>query len=265
MPSPPHALPLPGPDRCHPLRHGFFYASTRLETPLTVRPSAVLLVSACGRPFWLRTPQRLHQARLALVQPMVARSLQAQGCQLLSLNIHPTHPDYLRLRGLPDDGVLVLPPDLLADLQPALQALCVAAPGSDEAGQPPVLAQLLLQRLRGVLPPLPPDDPLRPALLAWLRQHPDAPLAAMAQAMGVSYHHMSHRFAQAMGLPFRHWCAFARTLRAGRQFGADRSLTGIAHEAGYTDSAHLARTWHRVYGLSPSQVRRHNSVQASSP
>ena len=57
----------------------------------------------------------------------------------------------------------------------------------------------------------------------------------------------------------------ARTLRAGRQFGADRSLTGIAHDAGYTDSAHLARTWHRVYGLSPSQVRRHNSVQASSP
>lgn len=265
MPSPPDDQPQPGPDRCHPLRHGFFYASARLHTPLTVRPSAVLLVSTCGQPFELHTPQRVHHARLALVQPMVARGLHALGCRLLSLNIHPTHPGYLSLRGLPDGGVLVLPPALLADLQPALQALCVAAPGSAAAGQPNTLADQLLQRLGPHLLPVPPADPMRPALLAWLRQHPEATLGVMAQAMGVSYHHMSHRFAQAMGLPFRHWCAFARTLRAGRQFGANRSLTGIAHEAGYTDSAHLSRTWHRVYGLSPSQVRQHNSVQASRP
>jgi AraC-like DNA-binding protein len=247
------------------VRHGFFYASARLETPLTVRPSAVLLVSTCGQAFQLRTPHQVHQAQLALVQPMVARSLQARGCQLLSLNIHPTHPDYLRLRGLPEGGVQVLPAALLADLQPALRALCLTAPQAVPAGQPQALAQQLLLRLQPWLPPETPADPLRPALLAWLRQHPEAPLGDMAQAMGVSYHHMSHRFAQAMGLPFRHWCAFARTLRAGRQFGADRSLTGIAHEAGYTDSAHLSRTWHRVYGLSPSQVRQHNSVQASRP
>lgn len=253
------------PDRYHPLRHGFFYASTRLETPLTVRPSAVLLVSTCGQPFGLRTRQEQHGTRLALVRPMVARSLQAQGCSLLSLNIHPTHAEYLRLRQVPGEGVLLPPPPLLADLMPALRALCLAAPGSEAAGQAEALAQRLLQRLASLLPPAPAEDPLRPGLLAWLRQHPEADLGAMAEAIGVSYHHMSHRFAQAMGLSFRHWCAFARTQRAGRQFGANRSLTGIAHEAGFTDSAHLARTWHRVYGLSPSQVRQHNSVQAGRP
>jgi len=81
--------------------------------------------------------------------------------------------------------------------------------------------------------------------------------------LGVSYHHMSHRFSQAMGLGFRQWRAFARTLRAVRQFKQATTLTGIAHEAGYADSAHLSHTWQRAYGLSPSFVRHSNWVQAT--
>ena len=52
--------------------------------------------------------------------------------------------------------------------------------------------------------------------------------------------------------------------RAGRQFASGRSFTGIAHAAGFSDSAHLSHTWQRRYGLSPSEVRSDKYIQAHS-
>ena len=55
-----------------------------------------------------------------------------------------------------------------------------------------------------------------------------------------------------------------RMARAGRQFASGRSFTGIAHAAGFSDSAHLSHTWQRRYGLSPSEVRSDKYIQAHS-
>jgi AraC-like DNA-binding protein len=44
-------------------------------------------------------------------------------------------------------------------------------------------------------------------------------------------------------------------MRATRHFSAEIPLTEIAQLAGFTDSAHLSRTWQRRFGMPPSYLR----------
>ena len=46
-------------------RGGFIYTSAHIRTRATVRPSAVLLFSACGRPFELSLPGRRETLQAA--------------------------------------------------------------------------------------------------------------------------------------------------------------------------------------------------------
>lgn len=239
---------------------GFVYTSERISSPSTTRPSAALLVSANGRAFELSGPQGVLRGTAALVRPLVARGLQAQGVALVSANIHPTHPAYTWLARGDDPPIQALPREAFAAQDAVLLHAVAGRLGRAEGV---ALLQALLTALQPLLPPPPPEHPLRPALLAWLRRHPQATLGELAAGVGVSYHRMSHLFTEAMGIPFRGWSSFERLVRAARRFEHAGTLTGIAHDSGYTDSAHLSRTWQRVYGLTPSFVRSGNSVQAT--
>jgi AraC-like DNA-binding protein len=240
---------------------GFLYASASLPPVRTQRPAAVLLLAV--RPddrFRVGTDDAgLRETGAAAVRPLVARCLQAQGVPLLSLNLHPSHDEFLRWRGIGGDGVLPLPRQAFAPLDGGLHAMAQGLPDR-AAGQ--ALCDALLHSLGALLPPRPPAPPLRATLLGWLNAQPELALTELATRLGVSYHRMSHLFSQAMGLSYRQWRAYARAQRAALQFKAPITLTGIAHDAGFADSAHLSHTWQRAYGLSPSFVRHDNSVQA---
>lgn len=256
----PFDLDVASRDRYCRIAEGFLYASARLPSACTQRPAAVLLLAVAPQArFAVGAGQRLCLTGAAAVRPMVARQLQAEGVALLSLNLHPVHADFLRWRSIGGDGVLALPREAFAAHDEALQAM---AQGVSDRAAGQVLCDALLATLRALLPPCPPDPPLRATLLAWLRAEPGLELAELARRYGVSYHRMSHCFSQAMGLGYRHWRAYERAQRAAVQLKDARTLTGIAHESGFTDSAHLSHTWQRAYGLSPSFVRHDNSVQA---
>ena len=46
-----------------------------------------------------------------------------------------------------------------------------------------------------------------------------------------------------------------RLERAVAVFAAGGSLTDAAHAAGFADSAHLSRTFRRMFGLAPSSLQ----------
>ncbi|MDT7833764.1 helix-turn-helix transcriptional regulator [Aquabacterium sp. OR-4] len=251
----------PAPDRYCRIDHGFLYASARLPDVSTQRPSAVLLLGVSPRvQFGVAAGDGpLRQTGAALVRPLVQRRLQAAGAALVSLNLHPAHAQFLHGCAIGGDGVLTLPRAAFQAHDGALHALAAGMPDR-ASGQ--ALADALLATLVPLLPPVPAEPPLRATLLQWLAQQPELALAELAQRLGVSYHRMSHLFSQAIGIGYRQWRAFARAQRAAAQFKAPGTLTGIAHDAGFADSAHLSHTWQRTYGLSPSFVRHDNSVQA---
>jgi AraC-like DNA-binding protein len=70
-----------------------------------------------------------------------------------------------------------------------------------------------------------------------------------AREVGLSASRASHLFVEETGLPFRTYVLWLRLVRAVDARIAGRTLTEAAQEAGFSDSAHLSRTFKRMFGL----------------
>lgn len=93
-------------------------------------------------------------------------------------------------------------------------------------------------------------------LLAWWREEPALALPDAARRLGRSARQLQRDLA-------RHGLGFATLRQAARiehaqqaLLGGTASLTGIAHAAGFFDSAHFVHGWQRACGVSPSQYRQ---------
>lgn len=65
---------------------------------------------------------------------------------------------------------------------------------------------------------------------------------------------LSHRFSEEVGIPFRRFVLWTRVKRAVEVSRRGGDLTQAAAEAGFSDAAHLSRTFRAMFGLSPSLV-----------
>lgn len=88
----------------------------------------------------------------------------------------------------------------------------------------------------------------------------DVALAAAACGMSTRY---VHRLMSASGSSFSRHVRDARLQRACRALESDpdanRTITGIALDCGFTDPAHFSSTFRRRYGQTPSAWRRRHS------
>ncbi|MEV0342707.1 helix-turn-helix transcriptional regulator [Nocardia sp. NPDC050713] len=78
-------------------------------------------------------------------------------------------------------------------------------------------------------------------------------LADLARAVHLSESRLAHVFSAELGLPFRPYLRWLRIQRAVELLAAGHSLTDVAHEAGFADSAHLTRVCRAMFGAPPSQ------------
>ena len=127
---------------------------------------------------------------------------------------------------------------LAATDTPGLQAALVQAAHrlSQRAGPPGPAQARALQALR------------------WWRMHPGAPLQAMCSALAVSERTLRRDMLATVGLPLRSLAGILRFQRAMAlvQAGRAPSLTGLAHDAGYADQAHMTRQFRRLGGFTPA-------------
>ncbi len=103
----------------------------------------------------------------------------------------------------------------------------------------------------------------RVARLAELLASPEdgaANAATLARRVGASTSLVEHRFKEQVGVPMGAFRAWHRMLGATALAVEGRSLTQVAHAAGFYDSAHFSRLFHRMFGLPPSQVFTHGLV-----
>jgi AraC family transcriptional regulator len=94
-------------------------------------------------------------------------------------------------------------------------------------------------------------------LIAWLAPRLDeaVSLQKAAEFMGLSPGRARHLFVEHTGLPFRTYLLWLRLRRAVELYATDASLTAAAHAAGFADSAHLSRTFRRMFGISADSLR----------
>jgi AraC family transcriptional regulator len=92
---------------------------------------------------------------------------------------------------------------------------------------------------------------------AWAAGRLDTPvsLADAAAHVGLSMGRARHLFVEKTGLPFRTYLLWRRLMRAAELFSAGSSLTDAAHNAGFSDSPHLSRTFRRMFGIAADSLR----------
>lgn len=78
----------------------------------------------------------------------------------------------------------------------------------------------------------------------------------LARNVGLSASRLRHVFADQIGMSFRRYVLWLRLYAVLERLRTGGSLTTAAHAAGFADSAHLSRTFRRMFGIVPSAAPR---------
>ncbi len=77
-----------------------------------------------------------------------------------------------------------------------------------------------------------------------------APIRELAESVGISESRLMHLFSEEVGIPIRQYLLWCRLRDALRLITTGISFTDAAHEAGFSDSAHLSRTFKKMFGVT---------------
>lgn len=83
----------------------------------------------------------------------------------------------------------------------------------------------------------------------------DTSLSALADQVGLSPGRLMHAFTESIGLPLRPYLGWLRLQRAAAAIVSGVPLGEAAHAAGFSDAAHMTRTFRRMLGMPPSALR----------
>src|SRR5262245_4824985 len=95
-------------------------------------------------------------------------------------------------------------------------------------------------------------------VINYLRDHigvsDDLSLKTLAEISGLSHSRFMHVFTESVGVPVRPYILWLRLQRAACELMDGRTVTEAAHSAGFSDAAHLTRTFRRMLGTTPSDL-----------
>lgn len=98
--------------------------------------------------------------------------------------------------------------------------------------------------------------------IEWIRSSRDEGISVQEIAAGVelSESRFSHLFTENVRIPVRRYLLWLRLRDSMHLLAQGRSLTETAHEAGFSDSAHLTRTFRGMLGIAPSALIKESSL-----
>lgn len=211
---------------------------------------AVQLVLALDGPLRLRADEQASwmEGRAFAIAADAPHQLHGGGGRIALLFLDPESAGTARL---PSIAAGLVPLDLPAELAVRIAAL---PPQGDCAGAAAAAQDWLAQLLPQAQAQATARDARIEQALAQLREDPARrwPVAAAAQLAGLSPGRFMHLFRTHTGLPLRRYLLWLRLRRAMAAAMAGASLTGAAHDAGFSDSAHLTRSFRSMFGLAPA-------------
>jgi AraC-like DNA-binding protein len=86
----------------------------------------------------------------------------------------------------------------------------------------------------------------------------DTSLEALASQAGLSPSRFMHAFTESTGIALRPYLRWLRFQQAAGAIMSGAPLSMAAADAGFSDAAHLSRTFKQMFGLSPSTLKRHS-------
>jgi len=205
-----------------------------------------------------------RMGRGIVVRPDAVHSFNASGSLGAMLFVDPesTEGGWL-LTALKSDITLV-PDARLSSPAAELRALIEHPIDSMD---PPSLIRHCVQALTPGAPPARRLDERVTKVLGRIRSSDELRISlGMAADMAfLSPSRFAHLFKQQMGLPFSRYMLWRKLTRAMLAVGSGRSIADAAHAADFADSAHLTRTFHQMFGITPSAFMRGVFSEIDSP
>ena len=212
---------------------------------------AFQLTLAAGGSADIHTDGGLLKGPVVLVTPDLPHAIEPEG-RIALLFVEPESRAGAGLRRLLGGQTAASLPTMLEAVA-ELGWIWGSPPPSDEevAG----IGRRILERLLGPQEPDVALDPRIRRVLDWLADADESGVTAAtaASVACLSESRFSHLFVEETGLPFRTFVLWRRLMQAVQRAAAGESLTAAAHQAGFSDSAHFSRTFHRMFGL-PADV-----------
>lgn len=166
----------------------------------------------------------------------------------------------LVLQGMCQDSIFV--PD-----EKVTREVCARFDQPDLAVDNEMIAETLLilfPQTESVSELSPMDDRIRRALdLIEKEDLERLVLAEIAERCGLSESRFRHLFSLETGLSYSSFMLWMKMQRAILNLGVSKSLTEAAHVGGFSDSAHLARTFRRMFGFAASDLTKQASFSLS--
>jgi AraC family transcriptional regulator len=131
----------------------------------------------------------------------------------------------------------------------------------------PALIRYCVQALSAGVPPSRRLDPRVTRVLVAIRGSDELRMSiddAAAMAF-LSPSRFAHLFKAQVGLPFRHYMLWRKLTRAMLVIGRGQTISTAAHEADFSDAAHLTRTFYQMVGLRPSLLMRGEFFEIAPP
>jgi AraC-like DNA-binding protein len=215
---------------------------------LLMAVDGTLRVRGGARQHWLR-------CGAALVRPDAAHEVDARDATVLIAFVEPESPLGAALSARIERAIVPVPAPELAYWRraigpgPTLSKPCVEAW---------VRERLLCERR------LPKIHPRVNRVLRYLRERlgsgEDVSLTTLARIAGLSESRLMHAFTESLGIALRPYILWLRVQRACRELSNGASVTEAAVRAGFSDAAHLSRTFRRMLGTTPSEIAARRKV-----
>lgn len=209
-------------------------------------------VSPVG-PFEIVIEDETVRTRAVLIEADRPHRLDSLGRDVAVFLIEPESVDAGRLRRgcLSTCGHHVVGP---ATADPVAEMVAILNRSDVGCGEASRCFERMLELWGGGPEPPPARDERIDDAVALIRALPEKKisLGELASHVHLSESRFIHLFTEQVGIPPRRYLLWARLMDALEASFRGDTLTGAAHNAGFADSAHLSRTFRRMFGRAPS-------------
>lgn len=216
---------------------------------------AIQVTLGLGGQFRLRADGRSVRGDAVAVDADTAHDFEAEGLVAL-LFIEPESRSGRAVAGrlFASGNLAPIPSTMLGDFRAQI-ARNLRGPHRDDVALAELGAELA-DHLAGGVRATEPDSRVR-QMIDWAMQQKDGPvsLGDLGAIGGLSADRLRHLFVEQTGLPFRTYLLWLRLTQAVELLARGVALTPAAHEAGFADSAHFSRTFRRMFGIAPTNLR----------
>jgi len=198
--------------------------------------------------------------RVVVIPPVQAHQLDGRNTSAIYLYADPE--SNLTRQLIPDVNDQRIFSYDFKQIEPLLPELWSYAEGHCSCDDALQLTDRIVQILSSSQVPVSELDPRVQRALNIIRALPEKHISVndLAAQVFLSSSRLAHLFRQQTGLPIRRYLLWSRLLDATRLMAQESDLSKAAHQAGFSDSAHMSRTFQKMFGITPSEIFKNKAL-----